>query len=79
MVVSAAEITPLESRARNKNHTETLLSALRSSFKEKDVIEIIAKSGARILFNKKLLILFSRTIRKCLEDLPCCESPSSIQ
>ena len=78
MVVSAAEITPLESRARNKNHPETLLSALRSSFKEKDVIEIIAKSGARILFNKKLLVLFSRTIRKCLEDLPCCVSPSSI-
>ena len=78
MVVATAVIVPSESRAWDKNHPENLLAALRSSFKEKDVIEIIASSGARILFNKKLLLLFSRTIRKCLADLPCCEAPSSI-
>ena len=78
MVVATAVIAPSESRAWDKNHPETLLVALRSSFKEKDVIEIIASSGARILFNKKLLLLFSRTIRKCLADLPCCEAPTSI-
>ena len=78
MVVASAAITPSESRAWARNHPENLLAALRSSIKEKDVIEIIASSGARILFNKKLLLLFSRTIRKCLADLPCCEPPSSI-
>ena len=71
-------ITTSESRAWTKDHPENLLAALRSSLKEKDVIEIIASSGARILFNKKLLLLFSKTIRKCLADLPCCEPPSSI-
>jgi len=78
MVVASAVIKPSESRAWARNHPENLLAALRSSVKEKDVIEIIASSGARILFNKKLLLLFSRTIRKCLADLPCCEPPSSI-
>jgi len=71
-------ITTSESRAWTKDHPENLLAALRSSLKEKDVIEIIASSGARILFNKKLLLLFSKTIRKCLADLSCCEPPSSI-
>ena len=71
-------ITTSESRAWTKDHPENLLTALRSSLKEKDVLEIIASSGARILFNKKVLLLFSKTIRKCLADLPCCEPPSSI-
>ena len=78
MDVTAAVFTSSEVKARTKNHPDNLVTALRSSLKEKDVIEIIASSGARILFNKKLLVLFSRTIRQCLAELPCCEAPTSI-
>ena len=78
MDVTAAVFTSSEVKARTKKHPENLISALKSSLKEKDVIEIIASSGARILFNKKLLLLFSRTVRQCLAGLPCCEAPSSI-
>ena len=74
MDVTAAVFTSSEVKARTKKHPENLISALKSSLKEKDVIEIIASSGARILFNKKLLLLFSRTVRQCLG----CEAPSSI-
>ena len=78
MDITAAVFTSSEVKARTKNHPDNLVTALRSSLKEKDVIEIIASSGARILFNKKLLVLFSRTIRQCLAELPCCEAPTSI-
>ena len=69
--VSSALIEPSESRAWTKSHSENLLSAMRSSCEAREVIEIITSSGARILFNKNLLILFSKTIRTCLAEIPC--------
>ena len=78
MDVTAAVFTSSEVKARTKNHPDNLVTALRTSLKEKDVIEIIASSGARILFNKKLLLLFSRTVRQCIAELPCCVASSSI-
>ena len=44
---------------------------MRSSCEAREVIEIITSSGARILFNKNPLILFSKTIRTCLAEIPC--------
>ena len=61
----------------NYFHAENLLATLGSSL-ENNVIDLIAGSGERVSFDKNLLVIFSRSIRKCLADLPCCEIPTSI-
>ena len=63
----------------NHTHFENLLDTLGSNMQNNaDVIDIITGSEERVSFNKSLLIVFSKTIRKCLADLPCCDRPSSI-
>ena len=65
--------------ARNQTHPDLLKSALQLLLDQDDeTLEIIAKNNKRLLFNKKLLMLFSPSLRTCLADIPCCGVQPSI-
>ena len=65
--------------ARNQTHPDLLKSALQLLLDQDDeTLEIIAMNNKRLLFNKKLLMLFSPSLRTCLADIPCCGGKPSI-
>ena len=69
-----------------KDHQNNLLNAARGLFKQdknvakqENVIEIYSgEHSEKILFNKKLLLLFSKTIRSCFAEDPCCAPQPSL-
>ena len=65
--------------ARNQTHPDLLKSALQFLLDQDDeTLEIIAMNNKKLLFNKKLLMLFSPSLRTCLADIPCCGVQPSI-
>ena len=62
--------------ARSQHHVELLQEAVQTSVDLDETIEIITESFTRILFNKKLLLVFSKSLRNCMVDIPCCSLPN---
>ena len=58
-----------------KEHKEDMLTVVENVLKSDDYITVVTGDNKNIMFNKYLLVLFSKRMRSFLASLSCCKDP----
>ena len=62
--------------ALSQNHKGWLQEAVQQGVALGETVQIITESFDKIQFNKKLLMVFSHSLRNCMAEIPCCSAPN---